>query len=452
MECFHVPVRFYSTYLESIAAPAGFETQAAPLDSNKWQHLPPNYPIKLRIRLENDSSYSIQVVWNERVLDKMKISLGDNRRLVQFTAKSPSISCKYIIWQDSEPFMRRFQITLNGDDDFIKLCTILRELRLVIKPARGVVPQEKQPQGLKSRQESQTGTNHTLTFRVRDPPGASAATKNTNLSLTGKSLLDKKYFTQAENPHPNYLLASQAPAGPLPNPLSVQVQDYSVVFNSTSRKESPPPFLNDGLLQKACDQSMDSMTDPAAVYQQEQIRCKATARTPTHEEVDVILEDVQENSQQANIAQHGVSNAAIEQILKPQKGSSSHKITNKSQESEIHGEELAAVEEPLPKVRSHKYVSASREPSTCNSIENNVLLGLEEVRVNTDQNNKKTINIHKDRTKVVKGTKSDPITGIKIRPPGKIRLSRRTIKEKLKDENFMKWVSKVEETLREMAS
>lgn len=133
-ELLSIPVRVYYVYSEPIAAPQGFETNMAPLDKNKWKQFGDNYDIRFQIMIVENKYAMVKVVWNGKdSLEETAVSIMDSERLIQFNVKSPSISCKYIRQMNGSIYLRRFQILLKNDDDFMKISTVLCNLHFVVK-------------------------------------------------------------------------------------------------------------------------------------------------------------------------------------------------------------------------------------------------------------------------------------------------------------------------------
>lgn len=467
---FSALVKFYSTYSEAIPAPDGFETPVAPLDPSKWQHFPVECPITLSVGLESNNNCVIEVSWNARTLDMARINLLHSARVIQFTARSPTISCKYMVWKNSVPCVKRFQVTLSSCDDFRNLHSVLTAIHLVVKPARPAMsqpPPSSQTQPSQSQQALPGRTNDLAYMLQNAPHGTSAATNNSVATLTGNPILDRKYLSQSTHLEPVNILNSQIAPDNFLQSLPAQAQFPVSVNDVMKRNETRNPNITPVLLcpkskaQHARSRLSDSSLGRVMAIQQEMVRLQPTANTiaPNQhlsEGVEVTLEDVQlaecqERPLQTNsvVAQLGLKGYAMAQAQ-----------TMAGSGVELAQEpELAKSHNPpslIPSIPSEES-NISKEINCDKLIQNNVLVKTHNISLEKDNNLKKkvksSIDIHKQGDTGKKKTKCDPTD---IRSPAvsssKIRVSRRLIKEKLKDESFMKWVMKVEETLQGMTA
>lgn len=144
-------VRIYSKYTEQIPAPLGFDTPSRSLETSKWQHFPVSGNLVFLILKEYDNSYIVKILRNEIILEYMRVSLIGSDKVVQFTARSPIISCKYVVRENSGIFIKRFQIVLHNDEDFARVYAALSDLRFVVRSARVGIPLDSQvPQSLQT--------------------------------------------------------------------------------------------------------------------------------------------------------------------------------------------------------------------------------------------------------------------------------------------------------------
>lgn len=470
---FSALVKFYSTYSEAIPAPDGFETPVAPLDPSKWQHFPVECPITLSVGLESNNNCVIEVSWNARTLDMARINLLHSARVIQFTARSPTISCKYMVWKNSVPCVQRFQVTLSSGDDFRNLHSVLTAIHLVVKPARPAMSQPSPSSQIQPSQSQQAlpGRTNDLAYRLQNAPhGTSAATNNSVATLTGNPILDRKYLSQSTHLEPGYLLNSQIAPDNFLQSLPAQAQFPVRVNDVMKRNETRHPNITPVLpcpkskAQHARSPLSDSSLGRVMAIQQERLPLQPTASTiaPNQhlsEGVEVTLEDVQlaecrERPLQTNSVDQFVAHLGLKGYAMPQ----AHTMA---------GSEVELAQEP-ELAKSHKTSSlitsiapeernVPKEINCDKLIQNNVLVKTNNISLEKDINLEKTvessIDIHKQGDTGKKKTKCD-LTDIRSAAvsSSKIRVSRRLIKEKLKDESFMKWVMKVEETLQGMTA
>lgn len=459
-EPFSLLVKFYSTYSESIPAPSGFATPNQPLDPNKWEHFPAECTIRLRIGLESDNVCNIHVAWEDKTLDTIKISLLDNIRAIQFTARSPSISCKYLIWRASAPFVKRFQITLNSSDDFERLYSVLSALRLFIKPARPIMPQSL---------AFPSGTDHSTTTPQKASQGTSAAKENNKSSFLKNSLLEKKYLMQLNEFEPDYLINSQVATDSLLQTLPTQAQERVRIQELPNWNEfyTPTTMASVGIPSSKAINSFiagNQYQETLRTIGQEPERYQAARRSPTkmilNREPETISDDVQLAKSQEKALNLSDQSQPVAQL----QFLDGHAISQS--QTLITQDTATLMREPIdnmigesPRLNlppSTKEIKATMELQCGKRGQINVLDCSNNIREDKNHGSGKRLIEANDKNKeqhtAKKATKVRSADSQKAPSSSKVRVSRRQIKEKLKDECFMKWVFKVEEILKEMSS
>ncbi|CAL9730422.1 hypothetical protein MOUN0_J05204 [Monosporozyma unispora] len=134
-------IKFFSQFLEDIPISNGVETQMSQLDMSKWKHFSENENFKFKLKYENEALTLTVWINNVQPLEHIIISKQDIelKRLnhVQFSIKSPRISCKYLkLSNNFNLVQRRFQMTLEKEDDFNKLIQLFKQINFVVKEAK----------------------------------------------------------------------------------------------------------------------------------------------------------------------------------------------------------------------------------------------------------------------------------------------------------------------------
>ncbi|KAL3232520.1 hypothetical protein RNJ44_04436 [Nakaseomyces bracarensis] len=131
----------YSYYNDKLPAPQGFSSTFAKMKYNLWTHITTE---GLSFQMEQDSTGKLrfQVVGREQIVEKkvyekIHTSMLRIQSDVQFSAKLPVISCKYLVTSGEEQLMRRFQLELR-EKDFNQLYDVLLFLGTKVKDARVV--------------------------------------------------------------------------------------------------------------------------------------------------------------------------------------------------------------------------------------------------------------------------------------------------------------------------
>ncbi|BAO40086.1 meiotic recombination protein [Kluyveromyces marxianus DMKU3-1042] len=143
MTDFSIPVRKYSFYTMLELAPQGFDMVKAPTLMDKWKHVSSEGRIHLMFSNTIDNRLVMKVV-SQPYLQELEVIdfctlrdsfVGFSQEPFQFSAKAPSISCKYLVRNDDMIVVRRFQLGFHNGVDFVQARDILHKLGFVVKPA-----------------------------------------------------------------------------------------------------------------------------------------------------------------------------------------------------------------------------------------------------------------------------------------------------------------------------
>ena len=132
-----VTIKKYSKYTIPSLAPNGFYSMLEPPQIDKWQHLSTNCTLQFRVLLMDLGQVVIHIVLNNStLLENIKLPLGNNQDMIQFSCKCPIISCKYISEEFGPKMLRRFQINLPNEIDFNKTIVSLKNLNFILRTAK----------------------------------------------------------------------------------------------------------------------------------------------------------------------------------------------------------------------------------------------------------------------------------------------------------------------------
>lgn len=133
-------VKVYSGYSDFLHAPFGFEGPSQALEPKMWYHIPTDGTLLFSICQAHDKTFTLKLLKNQTPIELVNVGLVGSDKYVQFSARSPSISCKYIVRQAGVLYIKRFQMVLHNDSDFKRTCAALCHLRLLVKGARPTIP------------------------------------------------------------------------------------------------------------------------------------------------------------------------------------------------------------------------------------------------------------------------------------------------------------------------
>ncbi|QLQ78078.1 hypothetical protein HG537_0A03250 [Torulaspora globosa] len=448
--CFTAPVKFYSTYSELIPAPRGFDTTFNPLQSDKWQHFPKDFPSNLTLSLGKDKTCHVVVAWNGRTMETAKINLRDSARTIQFTARCPAISCKHIVVTESGMFVRRFQVSLKSKDDFERLQVILAGLRITVKPARSQVPAPDQ-----SRLSSNYWGQPNVSVNVLSTTESNTLAANHSVpnAFCDNSPMDSQYVTGSIEQGFQYPLYSQ-----LPSDIPWQTQSGSYFTKAVNPSETQNeaqillPSQSLPLPNGTTNQTGPIRPIPSNPERPSNCGIQSTAqsiRVSPDKERKVIVELATEENLSTSESTVREDMAPAELFTKTKSCLSKENI----ELSQSCRDQICESRETRRAVTRSQEI-AKEHLVNLKSVESNVLdnQGNIQSKEGTSEKGLKPLIIDKskhNRKNDEKTCSQSPM----IQPAAtfqKIRISKRTIKEKLKDEYFMKWVSKVEEALSAM--
>lgn len=131
------PIKLLSQYPEHIPVPHGFQIPPPPPDIQKWKHLPVSSNLSLQIFLNGDINVELKVVYQETiVLEQASFPFHESKNIIQFTVQQPAISCKYIQKSTNSQVLKRFQIVFPSIEVYNSVVTALSAIGCTIKGAR----------------------------------------------------------------------------------------------------------------------------------------------------------------------------------------------------------------------------------------------------------------------------------------------------------------------------
>ncbi|SCU87147.1 LADA_0E02278g1_1 [Lachancea dasiensis] len=130
----------YSSYLDIAPAPQGFRTPRIPTDLRRWQHAQPDVVTELEVKRNAPNFVAVRVVSSGQVVEQFLVDLAwkvnvPDLEVVQFSARFPSIMCKYLVSKREGISMKRFQMGFGSTTDFDRCCTLFRAMGLTVKTA-----------------------------------------------------------------------------------------------------------------------------------------------------------------------------------------------------------------------------------------------------------------------------------------------------------------------------
>ncbi|AQZ09186.1 REC114 (YMR133W) [Zygosaccharomyces parabailii] len=415
------PVKVYSRYGEHILAPLGLDTPSRHLEVNKWQHFPSVARIALII-MKDGTNVIFKVVWDGALLEYARVDLKSTDSIIQFSAKSPSISCKYML---APRLMKRFQVTFNCESEFMKACSLIASLGVKVKQARptpsensrlvpshclplfgGQAPTQTPLQSTFS-QTSMQDYNFSQSQWAHEVPARPDV-----LSLAGRSLQKPSTqvieFMRAEDSFlkPNVITSSTTKASNpeaipettanIPILPTVNENTTNTPIHPTVNERTPTPIAVQPA-SNSCTSEKSSLTSSMHMNQHQVSMYSLNSKSPTSvEERPIVDAQLKARSHGAKEILDGASrNVEGQRVLKQPDSTVSS---------------LASAVTP--------HISKALEPASPEKL---------------DVPKK----LHNDENKHATFTE--------------LKISKKLIKQKLKDKKFMKWVSKVEAVLQELA-
>lgn len=448
---FSASIKFFSTYSELIPAPRGFESAGATLNPHKWQHFPTETASCFNLDVGKDKTCHINVGWKGQTMETVRINLLNSAQTVQFTARSPAISCKYIVWTEAGMFIRRFQVSLSHDEDFARLQLILSRLKLVVKPARRPIPAPNQS-------DSHENQFETLTGHVKPAlplgPNSLAANLGTDVTCMNNPILDSQFQATAMEQSFQYPLYSQvvteAPWQTQSSQSFEKAPNTHVSGAASAYRPSPlsPPIL------KASETTATFSTSQAVPLNYKlpsvgQIECEIQASISDPFENLVRTPDIVFNSKSGSRQDN---TGEPDQDIREQ-------LTTKTEVYGGHNGDYLSDQQLKKKDTTAKAREEKTSNNDCTTKRSDLSKNVLDMKCDIPSlyvSEKKAPKVPATGLSKQKNSKTEektcdhwPESQSKAQCL-KVRITKKMIKERLKDEYFMKWVSKVEESLSAM--
>ncbi|CCF56812.1 hypothetical protein KAFR_0B05160 [Kazachstania africana CBS 2517] len=425
---FKVKVRMYSVYTQAIFAPLGFETRlVSPLNAEKWKHLTEsqNMNLSFQILVQENGTIIVQTLANgTSVLDEIKTSVMEDAKPIQFNVRDPVISCKYLIHENSMQVLKRFQITLTSYSDFSKIYDLLSILKFKIKYAKPKNIHLASP--TQQQFQSPLKTDAPIHSQMRDftcPESIHTEPATSNLSLeailnsmvyptqhkiNGKSFpLSQEYHTISElirEPR------SFPEAGAFDTPSKINIiknKDYNNMIELSNAVSVLTPTVE--CKKTGSRKESFILPTPSQTSQVVSEKIKHVASQMENNDVVPLLKTLE------NTNENPILLSSLMNLKKPQ--------------SDLIG--------LFPQDRQEKVL-----PSPMSEAKNAADGTCKKNKDSTEEDKFKKTKKDKDvdRKKEIKNTKK--IAEIAIcGSPSSLKITKRIIKEKVKDRQFMKWVS-----------
>lgn len=418
MKPFSAKVKLYSKYLDQFPAPYGLNTRCK-LGSQmeKWLHFPADRDINFQLRMLNDKTLQIRVVshFNNEVtlLEDITTKVVPDNMYVQFSVKSPAVACKYLSVTDNQLFINRFQITLGSDTEFLEVYQILQHLKFRLKCGR-----------------TMPSSNLVPTGRFHDVSAISANNSHFGMS---QDIIHSQVF---EDPNHNAYLprgyshapvlqahgvlpsATCGPEGRLSYAQIHTTTPVEVIPDSQQRVRTPSslvatPNEPNNERQSWCDTSKE-VVGPQPRTEMERITdCKDT-KEPI-KPAQTCLVTGKSNSTRQSIVPDGINMA-----------------TNKNNVANLEEKEMSFSEDVSEKMKDPVVADHRDEVQAASAKAVEPEEAIEDRRGQSGPHRR------------LKKRDEDNMTPKKI--------SKKLIREKLRDRTFMKWVSKVERALETMSA
>ncbi|SJM82132.1 uncharacterized protein ZBIST_0327 [Zygosaccharomyces bailii] len=417
------PVKVYSRYGEHISAPLGLDTSSRHLEVNKWQHFPSVARIVLII-MKDGTNAIFKVIWDGTPLEYARVDLKSADSTIQFSAKSPSISCKYML---TPRLMKRFQVGFNCESEFMKACSLIANLGVKVKQARPT-PSE----------NSRLVLPHCLPLF-----GGQVPTQTPLQSTFSQTSMQDYSFSQSQWAHevPGRPEVLSLTGRPLQKP-STQVIEFMRAEDS---------FLKPNVITSSTTKAFNPDTIP-----------ETTANIP-------ILPKVNENT--TNTPINPTMNESTPSLIAVQPASNSS-TTEKS--SVPSSKQMNQHQLSMYSLNSKSYTSVEERPPNVDAQLKACSLGAKEI-LDGASRNVEGQRVPKQSDSTVSSLESAVTPhvskAIELASPEKLdvpkklhndenkhanftelKISKKLIAQKLKDKKFMKWVSKVEAVLQELAN
>lgn len=443
-------VRIYSKYTEQIPAPLGFDTPSRSLETSKWQHFPMNGNLMFSIVKEYDNSYILQILWNELILEFVRVSLMSSDKVIQFTARSPIISCKYVVRENSKVFIRRFQMVLHNDVDFSRVCATLSDLRFVLRSARADIPQVSQvPQTLQT-----LGGQTDHIFRNKKSPNHMLA-ETVPEKIRPTSHKEKVPNEKNYGPHPNYQSNWEGQVCNIGYPLNTQTALDDFLPQNSIQTQLGVPFEDDvsrsetGLRSNLLI-SENQLHVETRFNQYSNIVQGAIVAAPENPPVAIKENIALRNNMNENCARPIEENLALRNNMDENYARPVESNINPLQEIP-NGIPLLECKNKVDVLDKNRVNLKDSHLESGGKTQPNESIAKFKHKVDVlDKNKAKLKDSHIES--VIKAQPNESIAKFKKRTSSQnIKISKKLIKQKLQDDKFMQWVTKVEAVLSKMA-
>lgn len=186
-----VELRRYACYLEEIPAPQGLNSVRGPTNVDKWKHIKNSVKKEFLIRQDNARKFTLQVLVDGVNMERIVVDFGSAvatssvpGNVAQFSARFPSIMCKYLLVLDNRVVIRRFQMGFMALQDFDRCCNSLQQIGFMLKSASILRADEH----FQSRTDSILSSQMPAEISSLTPPSSQFHVQNSFSSLTKRPL------------------------------------------------------------------------------------------------------------------------------------------------------------------------------------------------------------------------------------------------------------------------
>ncbi|CAI4048395.1 hypothetical protein SKDZ_13G2590 [Saccharomyces kudriavzevii ZP591] len=421
-----VIIKKYSKYTVPSIAPKGFYSLLEPPQLDKWQHLSTNCTLQFQILLEDSGQVVIHVILNNStLLEHIRLPLGNNHDLIQFSSKCPIISCKYISEEYGPKMLRRFQINLPSDLEFNRIVICLRNLNFIMRTAKTSIAQNT------IKNQVLDNSNNKRAEVSEDNNLGTYSNFNTQFQ-TQNMIMDFSQCYQEESerelsnrpnrtlPRRNFSMVQQS----FPN-ADVSVEQFSQDFNTPLASQAVPSRPEQLSVKLAeASQGLPNVTNCSSDAAREKKNTPISVDLPLGKDI---------TSCNTNLSH--LVNLPRENLQKEENIEGTGLATTPAMRRNIEGQNVTKQDASNRKKVDNK-LSGSQETENANISQRNTEIS------SSGPNNRKEAD---------SAVTQEVMMGVaKTYRNASRKISKRLIKEKLKDEGFMKWVNKVETVLSKM--
>lgn len=401
---FSSPLKFYHTYLENIYAPQGLRTSSRHLERNKWRCLGTETQLEFTIRKERNYII-VKVTNNGQALDYAVVNSYKGREMMQFCARKPSISCKYMI---SPTHMRRFQVAFANDSDFLEANNRIIGLGLIV--VRAQIPPVNSQSATIPQYNTQTPLQSILSLLTQTATAEDNFPHSQLNSETSTNIQEKLEAVKRATVSTTFAEPER-----VPNPVQSQESQELRKRNLVEDRISFPHFN-------------DSIVAPSIPLEN---------GLALNSGVEILASQPYQNTTIENRAQKdslspplGVRYTLPQELTKPPPAPLS---------------QLPAPSAPLAQFQTSQTPKSAPQASIVNSqipIQTSRTTVVHPLALATTSLQNQENNEINDKSKKLENNSNTTIP--------EVRISKKLIKRKLKDKKFLKWVAKVEGVLSEM--